>query len=112
MANEEELSLWIKLVIDGENVGQAVGIEIKSEMDVDDLKQVIMEKAKRRFDKDIHSLNVYLPGTNALDPADGAYLCPGLELLSPEFPKDTTDQKPLIVTAKSRQDTNVSLVYA
>jgi hypothetical protein len=106
--------VWVKLVIGGDDDrSDAFGIKITSETDVDDLKNAIVEKAQRLFDKDIHSLNVYLPGTNVLGPDYVNPLRPGLPLSDLDF-REITDETPLIVTAKSRpqqqqQDTNVSL---
>jgi hypothetical protein len=106
--------VWVKLVIGGDDDRyDAFGIKITSETDVDDLVNAIVEKAQRLFDKDIHSLNVYPPGTNGvLGPEDVKPLRPGLPLSDLDF-RETTDETPLIVTAKSRpqqqQDTNVSL---
>jgi hypothetical protein len=41
--------VWVKLVIDGVNVGQAFQVKITSETKiVDDLKDTIIEKAKSR----------------------------------------------------------------
>jgi hypothetical protein len=111
MANEEDKLVWVKLVIDGRDQYAAFKVVAKKRDDVDNLKVAIMEKAKRLFEKDIHSLDVYRPGTNALDPGNENLLFPYLPLA--DWPRGITGQTPLIVTAKTRpqqqQDTNVSL---
>jgi hypothetical protein len=104
--------VWVKLVIDGDDSYEAFEIQVTSETKkVDDLKDAIIEKAKHRnaLSVDGASLKVYPPGTNPV-PAEGAVsLRPGLLLSSSDFPSNTTDQTPLIVTAESTTQ-QVSLV--
>jgi hypothetical protein len=117
MANEEDKLVWVKLVIDGHDQSLAV-FEIYKPFpeNVGRLTNVIMVEAKRLFEKDIHSLDVYRPGTtNALDhPGNENLLRPGLRLADLDF-REITDETPLIVTAKSRQQqqptTAVRTVY-
>jgi hypothetical protein len=120
MANEEDKLVWVKLVIDGHDQYAAFQVEIASKAsktnNVDHLKDAIMEKAKSRnipsFDGG--SLDVYRPGTTVFDPDGPDYLSPGLRLADLDF-REITDETPLIVTAKSRQQqqptTAVSTVY-
>jgi hypothetical protein len=107
-------AVWVKLVIDGDDSYryEASRIKITSETNfVDDLKDAVAIKyqfAMTALSIDAASLKVYPPGTNPV-PAEGAEsLRPGLLLSSSDFPSDTTDQTPLIVTAESMQQ--VSLV--
>jgi hypothetical protein len=106
-------AVWLQLVIDNEaDRDEAFAIKITSETNnVDALIDAIMEKAKRRFDKDIHSLKVYPPGTKVpVVPEEGAVSLPPYLLISDkDFPSGISGQTPLIVTAKNRQE-QVSLV--
>jgi hypothetical protein len=106
-------AVWVQLVIDNEAPDryEAFVIKITPETDtVDALVDAIMEKAKRRFDKDIHSLKVYPPpGNNAS--AESSSLPPYLLISDPGFPSGTiSGQTPLIVTAKNRQQEQVSFL--
>jgi hypothetical protein len=108
MANE----VWVELVIDGKNVGQAFRIKIASETYIiDDLKRAIVNQTPELSSLSIGpaSLLVYPPETNVLGPENVQPLRPGLPLADLNF-HEISDLTPLIVTAKSRQDTNVSLV--
>jgi Crinkler effector protein N-terminal domain len=114
MAND---SVWIKLVIDGDESTCVFHVKITSETNfVDDLKKAVAKENQHKLTElsiDAPSLDVYLPGTTVFDPDGPDYLSPDLELSDDGFPKGTFYKKPLIVTAKSRQqqqqDTNVSL---
>jgi hypothetical protein len=105
-------AVWVQLVIDNEAPDryEAFVIKITSSETVDALEDAIMEKAKRRFDKDIHSLKVYPPGTKVPLPDEGAEsIFPYLQISDPGFPSGISGQTPLIVTAKNRQQ-QVSLL--
>jgi hypothetical protein len=116
MANEEDKLVWVKLAIDGKNVGQAFKVEITSETNnVDQLKRAIVNQTPELSSLAIGpaSLLVYPPGTNVSALEGAEPLRPGLPLSDLDF-REITGEKPLIVTAKSRpqqqQDTtNVSL---
>jgi Crinkler effector protein N-terminal domain len=117
MANEEDKLVWVKLVIDGKNVGQAFQVEIASKTNnVDHLKRAVAKEYQHKLTElsiDAPSLDVYLPGTTNVSALEGAEpLRPGLRLADLDF-REITDETPLIVTAKTRpqqqQDTNVSL---
>jgi hypothetical protein len=108
--------VWVKLVIDGDDSYDASRIKITSETNiVDDLKDAVAMRyqlALTALSIDAASLKVYPPGTNPV-PAEGAVsLRPGLLLSSSDFPSNTTDQTPLIVTAKSSTTQQVSLVFS
>jgi hypothetical protein len=107
MGNGVGKPVWIKLIIDGENVGQAFQVEIKSETNnVDHLKKAIKVEAKRLNIRsfDGGSLLVYPPRTDlSVEGVEAEPLPPYLRLSDPDFPKGIAGPTPLIVTAKSRQ---------
>jgi hypothetical protein len=99
MANE----VWVELVIDGKNVGQAFRIKIPSETYIiDDLKRAIVNQTPELSSLSIGpaSLLVHPAGTNILVPEDVKPLRPGLPLADLDF-REITDETPLIVTAVS-----------
>jgi hypothetical protein len=99
-------AVWVKLVIDNDNDSyEAFELYEQIPETVGRLKDAIMEKAKHLFNEDIHSLNVYPPGTKVVPVPKGVAkpLRPDLNLSNLGFPGEITYQKPLIVTAKSRQ---------
>jgi hypothetical protein len=104
MANEDRPRVWVKLVIDGDKRYDAFQSELilKTYL-VDDLKKNIMEEAKIRFDKDIHSLKIIPPGTDEPVPEDVECLLLFLLLTDRSSPSRIASSTPLIVAAKSRQ---------
>jgi hypothetical protein len=98
------VSVWVELVIGEESDIRPFKVVVKPRDDVDDLMEAIMVKAKYIFNEDIHSLEVYPPGTEFLmEPRTLYSLLPGLLLSDPDFPSDITDDTPLIVEAQRRQ---------
>jgi hypothetical protein len=95
--------VWVELVIDGKNVGQAFQVELTSEMRIHDLKDAVA--MKYQFALTLHSIDaasllVYPPGTTKLSVEDVKPLRPGLPLADLDF-RERTDEAPLIVTAVS-----------
>jgi hypothetical protein len=111
--------IWVQLVLDGDDRYYSFPFAVPlgtNNVVLDDLKKSIVVEAKYHFDKDIHSLHVHPPGTKVpvvLDDEGAESLRPGVLLSSSDFPTETTDQTPLIVTAKrSQQVSLISLVVA
>jgi hypothetical protein len=109
MANE---LVWVKLVIDGKNVGQAFRIKIASETYIiDDLKRDIVNQTPELSSLSIGpaSLLVYLPDTDfsveGVEP-----LPPYLVLPDSGFQKGTAVPTPFVVTAKSGQQQQTTAV--
>jgi hypothetical protein len=103
MANE----VWVKLFIDGKNVGQAFPCSITFEMRIHDLKDAVAMKyqfALTSHSIDAASLLVYPPGTNlpveGVEPFPSDLLLPVL-LSHPGFQKGIAGPIHLIVTAVS-----------
>jgi hypothetical protein len=101
MANE----VWVELVIDGKNVGQAFQVELtlSDKNNIDDLKRAIVNQTPELSSLSIGpaSLLVYPPETN-LSVEGVVPLPPTLPLLDPGFQNGIAGHRSLIVTAKSR----------
>jgi hypothetical protein len=99
--------VWVELVIDGKNVGQAFPCSITFEMKIHDLKDAVAMKyqfALTSHSIDAASLLVYPPRTDlSVEGVEAEPLPPYLRLSDPDFPKGIAGPTPLIVTAKSRQ---------
>jgi hypothetical protein len=102
-------AVWVKLVIDGDDSYDAFPCISTSGMSiVHDLKDAVAVKyqfALTSLSIDAASLKVYPPGTKVpVDPEEDAGSLPPYLLLSdPGFPSGIAGPTPLIVTAKSRQ---------
>jgi hypothetical protein len=116
VADTDRHPVWVKLVIDGDDSYDAFEIYEQIPENVGRLKEAIVNQTPELSSRSIGPawLLVYLAGTNVLVPKDVKPLRPGLPLADLDF-SEITDETPLIVTAKSRQQqqaTEVSLFRA
>jgi hypothetical protein len=100
-ASDSSSTMWAKLFIDGSNEDlNAFEIDFVP-YDIGVLNKVIITKAKKLYNKDVHTLQVFAPGTNPANFSTSLEYQPWL--FCSDLPR-TTDEDPLIVAAKRRQN--------